>query len=191
VSHPLDEFIPHPDVRERFTIVIRAPAALVMAVARDFDMQAVPLVRRIFRLREWIMGSPAAVRRPQGLVAETTALGWGLLRDEPHRLIVAGAICQPWLADVRFESIPRAEFAARAEPDRVKIVWSLEAEPIDETTTRLATETRVVATDEAARVKFRRYWRWARFGIVSIRWLLLPAVRREAEARWRAPGCRL
>jgi hypothetical protein len=45
-----------------------------------------------------------------------------------------------------------------------------------------------VATDAPARARFRRYWRWARFGIVAIRLLLLPAVRREAERRWRVVG---
>jgi hypothetical protein len=48
----------------------------------------------------------------------------------------------------------------------------------------LAQETRAAATDETARTSFLRYWRWARFGIVSIRRLLLPAIRRAAEARW-------
>ena len=37
-----------------------------------------------------------------------------------------------------------------------------------------------------ALARFHRYWRWARFGIVAIRYLLLPAVRRTAEARWAA-----
>ena len=57
--------------------------------------------------------------------------------------------------------------------------------------TRFAQETRAVATDEQARRMFRRYWRWARFGIVAIRRLILPAVRRAAERRWAleaAPG---
>ena len=47
----------------------------------------------------------------------------------------------------------------------------------------MATETRAVATDEASRGKFRRYWRFAGPGILLIRKLLLPAVRREAERR--------
>ncbi|HET9325310.1 MAG TPA: hypothetical protein VFQ05_00900 [Candidatus Eisenbacteria bacterium] len=33
-------------------------------------------------------------------------------------------------------------------------------------------------------MRFRSYWRWARFGIVTIRILLLPAIRRETERRW-------
>ncbi len=41
----------------------------------------------------------------------------------------------------------------------------------------------MLPTDDAARKKFRRYWRVFGMGIVLIRWLLLPALRREAERR--------
>jgi hypothetical protein len=68
----------------------------------------------------------------------------------------------------------------------VKIAWSLEAIETAPNVTRFAQETRAVATDAVARAKFLRYWRWARFGIVAIRLLMLPAVRREAERRWAA-----
>jgi len=182
---PLDRFIPQPEVRERFEIVIAAPADLVMQTAVDFDMHSLPLVKAVFRLREKLMrATPSAPRTPQGIVAETRALGWGLLAETPGRLIACGATCQPWLADVKFTPVAPEQFAAYAEPDQVKIAWTLEAETLGPTTTRFAQETRAVATDEAARLKFRRYWRWARFGIVAIRLLLLPAVRRAAQRRW-------
>jgi hypothetical protein len=89
---------------------------------------------------------------------------------------------------VTFHAIPPARFASYDEPEQVKIAWTLEADPIGPALTRFSSETRAVATDAVARARFRRYWRWARFGIVAIRLLLLPAVRREAERRWRATG---
>jgi hypothetical protein len=64
-------------------------------------------------------------------------------------------------------------------------VWTLESEPLGPERARLATETRAEPTDLASRRKFRRYWRKAGMGIVLIRWLGLPAMRREAERRWR------
>jgi hypothetical protein len=67
----------------------------------------------------------------------------------------------------------------------VKIAWTIETEPAGEALTRLRTETRVEPTDESARRKFRRYWRRFGVGIVAIRWLGLPAIRREAERRHR------
>lgn len=185
----LDPFIPRPDARERQETTIRAPAGLVLETARDFDLQSVPLVRAIFRLRALAMGArEPAGRQPRGLVAELLGLGWERLAEAPGRYFAAGAACQPWRADVVFEPIPAQRFAAHAEPDRVKIAWTLEAEALGPALTRFATETRVVATDDRARKKFRGYWRWIRMGVVAIRWLLLRAVRRRAEHRWRATG---
>jgi hypothetical protein len=182
---PLDPFIPHPDIRERFGITIRAPAPLVMEVATTLDLQSLAVVRAIFWLREKLMrAAPPAPRVPQGLLAETRAMGWGLLAEQRDRLIVCGAVCQPWVANAVFTPIPAEQFAAYAEPNQVKIAWTLEAEALGPATTRFAHETRAVATDAHARRSFGRYWRWAQFGIVTIRLLLMPAVRRTAERRW-------
>ncbi len=148
-------------------------------------MQSVPLVRAIFWLRGKLMRATPAARTPLGFVDEMLALGWGRLGEEPGELFVAGAVCQPWLANVTFTPVPSDRFRAFAEPNQVKITWTLEARSRGEALTELATETRAVATDPEARRRFVGYWRWARMGIVPIRWLLLRAIRREAEWRWR------
>lgn len=179
-------FIPIPDVRERFETTVRAPAELVSDVARGFDLQSMALVRFIFWARARLLRARNEPRPRRGLVEDTLGMGWVILADTPGRELVAGAAARPWVPDVVFTSIPPDRFLDYAEPDRVKITWTLEAEPIDATHTRLATETRVVATDEGARKKFRRYWRRFGAGIVLIRLLLLPAVRREAERAYRA-----
>jgi hypothetical protein len=184
----LDCFVPHADESKRHEITIRAPAGLVLEVARHFDMQSLRLVRALFWLRAKLLGARmhAAARRPTGLVADMLALGWGCLADEPGHVFVAGAACQPCQADVVFSAIAPEQFAAYAEPDQVKIAWTLEAEALGPVLTRFATETRVAATDAQARAKFRRYWRVFGIGIVLIRQLLLPAIRRQAEWEWRA-----
>ncbi len=183
----LDRFIRHPDVRERHETIVRAPAAFVLDVARRFDMQSVPIVRGIFRWRARLLGARVRASGPTNLdSAALLRMGWGVLAEDPGRFLAAGAVCQPWKANVKFCPIRPARFAAYAEPDRVKIVWTLEAQPLGSTLTRLATETRVAATDEGARARFRRYWRVFGIGILGIRWLLLPAIRREAERRWIA-----
>ena len=119
--------------------------------------------------------------RPQGIVAETMALGWGILVERPQRELVMGAVTQPWVADVKFRAMPPAQFATFAGPDLVKIAWTLEVEPINAELTRFRTQTRVLATDDGARKKFRRYWRLTGAGIVLIRWLVNRAIRRESE----------
>lgn len=181
----LDRFVPMPDIRERFETTIRAPASVVMHVAENFDMQSLRTVRAIFWLREALLGAKRhPPRRPQGILEETKALGWGVLDERPGRAVVCGARCQPWLADVRFSALGAREFASWSEPDQVKIAWTLEAEEIARDVTGFAQETRAVATDADARRKFLRYWRWARFGIIAVRLLMLPAIRRASEQRW-------
>jgi hypothetical protein len=182
----IDEFIPESDIAESHATVVNAPADVVFDAARELYFQSVPLIRAIFWLREKLLGaSPAPVNRPKGIVAETTSLGWRPLAERPHRELVMGAVTQPWLADVVFRPVEPERFRAFAEPDLVKIAWTLEVEPIDATHARFRSQTRVLATDDEARRKFRRYWRWAGNGIVLIRWLMLPAVQREAERRYR------
>jgi len=184
--HPLDPFIPHPDVRERHSLVVRAPAAVVFEMAEAFDFQSVLFIKGIIRLRQFLLRSINVERRPIPFLQEALAMGWGVLASTPGRVFVAGAHCQPWLADVRFVPIAPADFASFDEPNRVKIAWTLEVEPLDSHSTRLATETRAVATDAESLRRFRRYWRWARFGIVAIRWFMLPAIARQAERAWHA-----
>lgn len=187
-SSLLDSFISRPDIRERFESTIHAPRGLVMEVASSFDLQSIPWIRAIFWLREKVMRAPepAAARKPQGLLAEMQELGWGTLMNRPGELFVGGAVCQPWLANVTFTPIPADQFASYAEPNQVKIAWTLETEAFGPAVTRFTHETRALATDAAARACFARYWRWARFGIVAIRLLLLPAIRRTAEREWAA-----
>ena len=183
----IEQFIPTSDVRTRHEIVVHAPADLVFRVAEQFDLQAVPLVRAIFWLRGKLMGARAgaAPRRVLGLVEETKRIGWRELARRPGRELVMGAATQPWLADVTFSPIAPDQFARYAEPERVKIAWTIEAVPVEPELTLLRTETRVLATDALAREKFLRYWRFVKFGIILIRWLHLPAVRRAAEREYR------
>jgi hypothetical protein len=185
----IERFMPTSDVRTRHEILVHAPADVVFDVAEHLDLQSIPLVRAIFWLRGVIMGATRTARTPAGLVEETKRLGWGELARRPGRELLMGATTQPWVADVQFTPVPAEDFLAFAEPERVKIVWTLEAVPVEPNLTLFRNETRVQVTDAVGREKFFRYWRFARFGIVLM-WLHLPALRREAERRWRAQQIR-
>jgi hypothetical protein len=180
----IQRFMPVWDVAESHEIVIRAPADTVFDVAANVDLESIPIVRAIFWAREKLFrvksgGSPFR----KGLVAGTIALGWGVLAYRPGRELVMGAVTQPWVGNVKFCAIPSDEFADFSQPDLVKIVWTLECNPVDAGTTRFRTQTRVRPTDDAARRKFRRYWLVCGIGIVLIRHLINRAIRREAERR--------
>jgi hypothetical protein len=187
MSAVLEQFIPRPDMQDRRQITIRAPAAMVLELARNFDLQSIFFIRAIFWLRAKVLGAKMETPpRRLGLVADMLALGWVRLAEEHNHFFVAGAACQPWQAHVVFSPIPPERFADFADPDRVKIAWTLEAEVLEPALTRFATETRAAATDDQARKKFRRYWRAFGIGALLIRRLLLLALRRQAERRWQA-----
>ena len=109
------------------------------------------------------------------------SIGWVILDDAPGREVVVGAVTKPWEANVVFRGIPPREFASFAEPDYVKIAWTLRADPIGGSESMFRTETRAFATDAGARAKFRPYWAFLSPGIIAIRWLSLSQVKTKAE----------
>jgi len=128
----LDRFMPAYDVVERHRIRVTAPPAATLAAAREQDLFRLPLVRAIFKTREFVLRAAADDRpQPRGLLAAALALGWAVLADVADREIVVGAVTKPWEPDVTFRALPPDEFAAFAEPGFVKIAWTLRADPID------------------------------------------------------------
>jgi hypothetical protein len=187
----LDRFLPNPEVDEYHQLKVHAPAAITLAAAKELDLQASPIAKAIF----WLRAIPALVRgepfRPEGskgIVAETLALGWGVLAEEPDREIVIGAYTQPWHQQVTFHPLPPEDFAGFNQPGYVKIAWTLEAEPLGPNRSLLVTRTRAVATDPQARRRFRRYWAPMSAGIILIRYAGLPLVKSEAERRASRAG---
>ncbi|HEU0029219.1 MAG TPA: hypothetical protein VFQ53_01215 [Kofleriaceae bacterium] len=185
----LDTFMPDYDVCDRHEIAIDAPADVTFEAAKDLDLEDSRIVRAIFRARELILrAAPDDHARPRGMVAGMQAIGWGLLAESPGRELVMGAVTKPWQANPVFHALPPDEFAAFAEPDHVKIVWTLRAIATPDGGSVFRTETRAVATDPGARKKFRIYWSLLSPGILAIRSAILPVLKTSAERRWRVEG---
>jgi hypothetical protein len=178
----LDRFMPAPEVLTRHHIRVTAPADRVFAVAGSLDLSHSPIVQGLFKGRELLLrAAQAPPRPPRGLREDLRAIGWVELAEVPGREVVFGAATKPWEPSPAFVPIPPDGFAAFAEPAYVKIVWTLCADPLDEHTSILRTETRAMATDAFARARFRLYWSCLSPGIRLIRHAMLVAVRREAE----------
>ena len=181
-DHLLDRFMPVYDVVERHHIHVDAPAPTTLAVAREIDLSNSPVIRAVFKGRELILrATPDAQPRPRGLLSEVQSLGWVVLEEVADHELVIGSVTKPWEANVTFRSIPAADFAAFNEPDYVKIAWTLRADASGASTSMFRTETRAVATDAAARSKFRPYWAFLSPGIFLIRQTMLRPVKTEAE----------
>jgi len=182
----LDRFFPNYDVVERHHITINAPPEIVLAAASQMNMQQSPVVRAIFAIRAFVLrAAPDATPRPTGLLDQMRSLGWGDLAIAPGREVVMGAVTQPWDPSPRFQALPPDSFASFREPGFVKIAWTLRADSRHAGGCDFWTETRAVATDDAARRRFR--WYWARFspGVALIRYLSLVPLKAEAEKRAR------
>jgi hypothetical protein len=182
----IEQFLADADERTVHQIRIRAAPDAVLAAAESFDLESLWLVRTLFRVRGWLLGAkPLPPHVPRGLVEQMESTGWGTLAVEPGRQRVMGAVTRPWEANVRFRPLAPDAFAAFSEPGQVKIVWSLEADPDPRRPgqTLFRTETRARATDPTSRRRFGLYWRLFSPGILLIRRVLLPAVRRAAEGR--------
>jgi hypothetical protein len=186
----LDELLPVFDAREHHGILVEASPQEAYDAFRRVDLSRSRLLRLIFGIRTL----PAFFRRqpwgiPKGIfIDQVLSLGWVVLKEAPGQELVAGAVTQPWAAVVEFTGLPPADFVAFAEPGFVKIIWGFSAAPEGPGLTRLTTETRVLATDAAARAKFRRYWFFFSPGIRIIRRVALKLVRRDLAGRRDVAG---
>jgi hypothetical protein len=179
----LDRVMPEYDILERHNIWVDATPDVALHAAQQVDLTHSSLIRTIVTLRAVAMGARQdEPDRPRGLIAETTSMGWRPLGEVPGRELVMGAVTQPWLADVTFTPLAPDAFMAFADADYVKIAWTLRVDGAHPHGTIFRTETRALATDRSARVKFRRYWRRVRPGVVAIRWILLRLLKQGAEA---------
>lgn len=183
----LDQFMPTYEVREHHETRVAAPLEFAYDALRAMDMNRSRLVRGVFRARELALrAKPEPVPEFKGFLEQAQSLGWGILAEEPGHEIVLGAITKPWLANVHFESLEPAEFAAFKEPGYVKIAFTMAAAPVDAMSSIVKTETRVTTTDKYARNRFRRYWAVVSPGVRLIRVEALRLVRADAERRFQA-----
>lgn len=180
----LDRFMPEPEVAEHHHVNIDAPADVVLATAKEMELLRSPMIRAIFKARELALGGEPDERpHPAGLLAQMLSIGWVVLAERAGREVVLGAVTQPWQASPVFRSIPPAEFLGFNEPGYVKIVWTLRADPIDDTHSTFHTETRVATTDAESRGRFRKYWSLVAPGVELIRLAMLRPLKRAAEQR--------
>jgi len=184
----LDHFMAAYEVVERHHVRVRAPARITLTAACEQNLLASPVIRAIFKARELALGStPDARARPQALVPQMLALGWGILAEVPGQEIIMGAVTKPWEPNPRFLALNPEQYAAFDEPQYVKIVWSLRADARGAAESIFRTETRAVATDDFARLAFRRYWAFVSPGVALIRRASLGPLKADAERRARTP----
>jgi hypothetical protein len=141
----LDELLPSWDVRTRHAVPLARPPEQALAAVRAVTPADAPLMRWLFRLRRLARSTSDAP-----VFEQLRTVGFQLAA-QTEREVVLTLVGQPW----RLRGGVRADvdFASFDESGYAKIALSVEADGTD-----LATETRVLLTDAAARRRFRAYW---------------------------------
>lgn len=188
----LDAFVPAWQFAERHDILILAPPERVFRAVKEVSADEI----RLFRTLTWLRHPQWPWReRPAGLLAPPPGqpildvglrTGFVLLAEEPGRELVLGGIvcCSP--ADAK-RLLPRLRaqgpgaFTSLHEPGIAIVGMSFALEDAGGGWTRLATETRVHATDAAAARMFATYWRIIYPGSALIRRSWLRAIKARAE----------
>jgi hypothetical protein len=127
--------------------------------------------------------------RNRSMLAALSDSGFLSLRDVPDRDLVLGIVERFGPAGQQEARFPRssAEFASFEEPGYAKIGFDFHGDDTKDGWTQLSTETRILATDEAARWRFGIYWSLIHPGSALIRRSWLEAIRQRAESPRATP----
>lgn len=184
-SSGLDELLPTYDFSQRHDRFTRASPARALVAVAEVTLGEMPLGRFLFMLRSGRVparrgGLPADPRRP--VVEQLVEFGFVRLADASDELVL-GYVGQPWKPNggTMLGLASDAEWRAFAEPGFAKAAVWFGTTP-QAGGARLATETRVAATDAVARRRFGRYWRLIALGSGAVRRSWLRAAARRAEA---------
>jgi hypothetical protein len=149
---------------------------VVRMTSRDVPiMVALMAVRRLPTLLSG-SGSLRPDRRP--IVEQLERSGFVRLSETDDELVL-GVVGRFWRPAGDLRRVPAESFAEFAQPGWAKGVIKFRVTPAGDRTL-LSTETRVLATDAAARRRFRCYWRLIYPGSAVIRVAWLRAIRRRS-----------
>ncbi|MEW9552506.1 hypothetical protein [Nonomuraea sp. NPDC050783] len=173
----IDQLLSADDFRTRYTRRIAAEPAQVWAALHAVTHDELPVTRLLMAARS------AGRTHLSGPILQTGPIP--LLGRQEAREVTAGKVAKFW----RLRPTPGPDstttpegFAAFAEPGWVKAAMSFQLSPLPDGRTLLAAETRVHATDAAARRAFAPYWLLIRTGGAGfIRFEMLRAIAHRAE----------
>jgi hypothetical protein len=169
---PLDDWLATWDIAEYHETHVSAPAERALGAVLTTDVAPEPVTRALFRVR--------GIRRG-GAIGDVASLPGAVELQRTPTCWVIGLAGRPWRRRgglVAFSDA--ASWSAFGEPGHVRMALAFWAEPADGGS-RLATETRIAATDVDSLRMFRRYWLVVGPFSAVIRRLWLAAARRSAE----------
>jgi len=173
----IDQLLPGYDFRTRYTRRIAAGPSQVWTALQALTLDELPVTRLLTAVRS---AGRARLARPA-----TGGLPMPVLGQQEAREVTVGKVAKFW----RLHPVPGPDetttpegFTAFTEPGWAKAAMSFQLSPLPGGQTLLAAETRVHATDPAARRAFAPYWLLIRAGGAGyIRTEMLRGIAHRAE----------
>lgn len=186
----IDRYLRRFDTTEVQETRVAAPPAITYAAILDADIRD-PVVDALFAIRELPDRLARRLRHeaPRLAPAHMTfrdlaspAMGFVPLAEEEGVEFVVGAIGRFWKRDYGWYPFRAEEFTSFNAPGYARIAIGFLVTPAGSGSI-LRYEARTAATDDAARRRFRRYWRLIHPGVALVMRRALRKIRREAERR--------
>ncbi len=185
----IDRFLPSYDTTLVCETSIAASPDEAYAAMRETNLLD-PVIKALFTLRELPLRIVRQLRRepppPPGpskvTFGDLLQQGpiWVPLLEEPGLELVIGSVGRFWQKDYGARQVAANDFIAFAEPGYAKLALSLAVRPTA-TGAILRYEARTATTDDAARRKFRGYWRIIAPGVALVMRRALRRIKVAAE----------
>lgn len=182
----LDRFTPEWQFDEVHTTHVDAPPERVYRAIKDVTAREILLFRTLTWIRRFGQAGPESIlNAPEAmpLLEVATRTGFLKLAEEPGREIVVGTVLVA-PAGVARPRTPDA-FRTLTGPGYALATMNFRVTGDGSSGSILTTETRVYATDAAARRRFSKYWRVIYPGSALIRQMWLRAIERRAERAYQ------
>lgn len=177
----LDEFMGDYDFVERHEVLVAADTSAAWRAVKEVDLANSRLILVLLALRALprLVRGKLPRRRRLGF-EQILSEGFVLLDERATEEIILGIVGRFWKPTGGIVRINSDEFTKPGDPGTAKAVWNFVVVP-HAGRTRVTTETRIKATDEAARRSFGRYWKVVGPFSGLIRVLTLRLIRKAAE----------
>jgi len=182
-SSLLDVVLPAFQFNERHRVVVAAPRGRVYKAMLEVTPEEITGYRTLTWIRCLGQCPEGGIMNPTRrvpILQSALETGFKKLAETPESELVFGAFVaappgaagEPWTLET---------FLRLVDPGFAKVAMNFHLQPLPDGTTRLHTETRVLATDSGTVRVFTAYWRTILPGSALIRVAWLRAIKRRAE----------
>ncbi len=180
----LDRVAPSYQFHEVHRTTVRATPDRAYRAIKEVTASEIRFFRELTWLRRLGCRGPESILsapQRQPLLDVATRTSFVTLADGPREIVVGTVVIAP--RGARARPVNAEEFVAlAARPGHALATMNFVVMPRADGWCEVSTETRVYATDEAARRRFAAYWRLINVGSAFIRVMWLRAIKRRAEA---------